>query len=90
MGKVDDYEAGVVKARWYSFARDDISGLMIEKPDGRTRILAVSSGTLMVYQLPDTVDLESLRFLVIDGSLVVTDRKEFTMNLTEHVHDGRI
>jgi hypothetical protein len=90
VGQVDDYEVGVVKARGYSYVWDEMSGLMLEKPDARTRILALSSGTLMVYQLPDTVDLESLRFVMKDGSVVVTDRKEFTMNLAEHAHDGRM
>ena len=90
VGQVDDYEVGVVKATGHSFVRDEMSGLMIEKPDARTRILALSSGTLMVYQLPDTVDTENLRFVMIDGSVAVTDRKGFTMNVSEHAHDGRV
>jgi hypothetical protein len=46
--------------------------------------------TLMIYQLPETVDTENLRFVMIDGSVAVTDRKGFTMNLSEHSHDGRM
>ena len=48
------------------------------------------SGTLFVYQLPDTVALDGLKFVIKDGSLSLTNGIEFTMNLAEHTHAGRL
>jgi len=90
VGQVEDYEAGVVKSRGHSYVRDVIGGLVIEKPEERTKILALSSGTLLVYQLPDTVVFDSLRFEVAEGRLSLTDGRGFHMNLTEHTHAGQV
>jgi hypothetical protein len=61
-----------------------------EKADERSKILALSSGTLLVYQLPDGVALDGLKFEIKDGSLSLTDGMEFTMNLAEHTHGGLV
>jgi hypothetical protein len=89
IGRVDEYEAGIVKATGRSYIHDVMSGRMIEKEDKRTRILSLSSGTFLVYQIPGTVSVEALKFSEEAGRLSLTDEKGFTMNLAEHVHDGR-
>ncbi len=88
VGGVEDYETGIVKIRGHSYVRDGMTGRMIEKSDERTKILSVSSGTLLIYQLPDTVDLDRLRFGIEGNTLALTSGPEFTMNLTEHPHNG--
>ena len=90
VGQVQDYDAGVVKVKGHSYVRDAIAGLVIEKAEERTKILALSSGTLLVYQLPDAVALDGLRFAVVEGRLSLTDGRGFTMNLSEHTHAGRM
>jgi hypothetical protein len=90
VGHVEDYESGIVKLRGHSYVRDTISGLMIEKSDVRTRILSLSSGTLLVYQLPDALDIDDVKFEILDNLLSLTDGKEFKMNLAEHPHSGQI
>ncbi len=90
VGQVEDYEVGVVKVKGHSYVPDIISGQMIEKPDERTKILALSSGTLLVYQLPDALALDELKFVMKDGSLSLTDGMVFTMNLAEHTRRSRV
>ena len=90
IGCVDDYESGIVKVRGHSYVRDAASGLLIEKSDARTRILSLASGTLLVYQLPDALDIDAVKFEMLGLGLSLTDGKNFTMNLTEHPHDGRL
>jgi hypothetical protein len=53
LGQVDDYDAGVVKLTGHAYVPDIIGGLMIDKAEQRTKVLALSSGTLLVYQLPE-------------------------------------
>jgi hypothetical protein len=90
VGHVDDYEAGIVKVKGHSSVRDGMTGLMIEKSDERTKILSIASGTLLVHQLPDAVELDGLRFEISGTQLLLTNGREFTMNLTEHPHNGQL
>jgi hypothetical protein len=54
------------------------------------KVLSLSSGTLLVYQLPEGVDVDSLRFEVKEPTVSLIDGKGFTMNLTEHTHAGEL
>jgi hypothetical protein len=83
LGRVVAYEAGMVKARGHSYVRDMITGNMLEKTEERTKLLALASGTLIVYQLPDSVALDAIRFVSNGRQLTVTDGKAFVMNLAE-------
>ena len=90
VGHVEDYDVGVVKATGHSYVRDVMGGQMIEKPEERTKILALFSGALLVYQLPHAVALDQLKFVTADNHLSLTDDKNFVMNLEEHAHAGRV
>jgi hypothetical protein len=83
VGRVDDYDSGLVKVTGHSYVRDPVTGGMIEKSEPRTKVLTLASGTLMVYELPDAVALESLKFTWNDGELTASDGKGFEMNLGE-------
>jgi hypothetical protein len=52
VGRVEVCESGIVKATGHSYLRDALRGQLVEKADERTKILSLSSGTLVVYQLP--------------------------------------
>jgi hypothetical protein len=90
VGRVDAYDAGLVKVTGHSYVRDPMTGRMIEKTEPRTKVLAVASGTLIVYQLPDPTALESLTFTWADGRLSASDGGGFDMNLGEVAHGGRV
>ena len=90
IGRVDLYEAGLVKATGRSYVRDIVSGEVLEKPERRTKILSLSAGALIVYQLPEATEIDALKFVDSEGALVLTDEKDFTMNLAEHTHNGRL
>ena len=67
-----------------------MGGQILGKEEPRTKILSLSSGTLLVYQLPDGVDLDAVRFVAEELQLTLTDGRGFTMNLTEVIHGGRL
>jgi hypothetical protein len=83
IGRVDAYESGIVKATGHTFARDLLTGDMLEKADARTKLISLSSGTLIVYQLPDQIALEKLDFFAVNGCLTLSDGQGFVMNLSE-------
>ena len=87
VGEVQAYEVGLAKVKGYTFVKDIFSGSMQKKPDLRTKIMSIVSGTFMVYQLPITVLLDSVRFeMDQDGVLVLTDDGGFSMDVAESVH----
>jgi len=86
VGKVEGYEGGVAKIRGTTWSRDQY-GTIVKKLDERTKILALSSGTLIVYQLPVDTDLDKVEIRTdSDQNVFVTDDQELRMDLTETPH----
>ncbi|MCP5055725.1 MAG: hypothetical protein GY937_03250 [bacterium] len=82
-GVVEMYSDGIVKVSGYSWARDQISGFQ-RKSGRRTKLVAVSSGTLIVYEIPSDVDLEAVRIEQPDiHRVIATDGAAFQMDLAE-------
>ncbi len=87
MGEVLIYEAGIVKVNGYAFGKEMFSGTMQKKSDLCTKVMSIVSGTLIVYQLPVTALLDSMRFsLDQDGGLVLTDEGGFSMDVSESLY----
>lgn len=83
LGKVDAYENGIVKVTGHSFLRDGMSGQMTEKSSQTTKIMSISSGSLIVYLLPDNLDVNALRFEQKMMKLTLLDDNGFNLDLTE-------
>ena len=87
VGEVQAYEAGIAKVNGYTFVKDLFSGNMQRKPGSRMKIISIVSGTFLVYQLPVTVFLDSVRFdLDQDSALVLKDDGGFSMDVAESIH----
>lgn len=92
VGEVQEYEVGIAKVKGYTFIKDLFSGSMKKKPDLRTKIISIISGTFIVYHLPTTVLLDSVRFdLDQDGGLVLKDEGGYSMDVAESIytHDSQ-
>ena len=86
-GTVEHYENGVARVFGYSWIRDQLAGKIYKAPDQRTKVIAISSGTFLVYVLPATLNAEELSIdQKPNGDMILTDGKEFTMDITERVH----
>jgi hypothetical protein len=83
-GSVEAYDAGVVKLSGWTYLRDAATGQIIRKPDIRTRLYSLASGTILVYQLPDTTKPDALEFTGDAAHLVVTDNEGLQLNVSEH------
>ena len=84
VGEVQAYEVGLAKVKGHTFVKDIFSGSMQKKPDLRTKIMSIVSGTFIVYQLPITVLLDSVRFELDQvGALALMDEGGFTMDVGE-------
>jgi hypothetical protein len=86
VGVVSAYEGGVARTVGYSFMRDIATGKVARKKDPRTKIVSVASGTLLVYQLPTGVEVESVDIVAQGQDLVLTDHRQFKLDLSEWGH----
>ena len=84
LGTAVAYDCGVVKIVGRTFVRDMGSGQIVAKSDRRTKIVSLSSGMLFVYELPDSVDVEELRFEADESHITLVDANGFQMNFDEH------
>lgn len=83
-GVIDAYEAGIVKMSGCSWVREPMGRGMVSKCDERTKIFSIGSGTLIIYLLPDWLDLSKLALTTDeDGRLMLTDSADFNMDMTE-------
>jgi hypothetical protein len=84
VGIVDGYEDGIARVSGYSWYKNQLGGVIMEKKEQRTKIFSLSSGTLIVYQLPSSVEMASLQLkLNPEGKLWLMDGTKFKMNLKE-------
>lgn len=86
LGQVVEYSEGLVKVGGYTFVRDVSEGTFAKKNDLRIKIFALASPGLIVYQLPDAVDVESARFETMEGESFLTDGRSLRINMSENMH----
>jgi hypothetical protein len=86
-GIVVSYDAGAFRISGWTFLQDSATGMVFKKEDLRTKLYSLASGTILVYGLPDDVEMGSLRFEGREGELILTDAKNLHMNMSEHFAD---
>ena len=85
LGQVEDYEEGIARITGYSFGRHESNQNIVRKPDIRTKIVPVRSGTLLIYCLPDEVSVENTAFTATGTGLCLTCPPAFSLNLSEWI-----
>lgn len=86
VGVVDGYENGVAKVTGRTWSQDQY-GSFVKKDDLRTKIISLASGTLIVYQLPNSTSLASVQLRTDpEDRVILTDGKDLAMDLTERLH----
>ena len=84
-GVVQACDGNLAKVSGYSWSRDPGRGFQ-RKEDLRTKLIALGSGSVIVYELPTGVAIEDLHIEQPGGhALVMTDGKRFHMDLAERM-----
>ena len=83
-GQVEAADGAVVRATGYIFIYDDDKAQYIKKTAKRTTILNLAESGYIVNFIPSTVNLDDLRYEVIDRTfLAFTDGKNFVLDINE-------
>ncbi len=83
VGIVDAYENGMARVVGYVFTVDQSKYSYVRHDDRRTRIVALSSGDLIVNVLPPEVDIEKVHYVQESKSTRVTDGSDWHLDLSE-------
>lgn len=84
-GVVDQCSEGLAWVSGFTWSRDPTRGIE-RKADRRTKLIALTSGNLIVYVLPPEVDVEALEIRQPHGhAIVLTDGGKFRMDLSERI-----
>lgn len=86
IGQIEAMEFGVIRATGFSFVRDAMEGTVRRKSEPRTKLLSLTSGTLIVYLLPAGFDLGKAEVRCRETEMWLTDGSDFSMNLSEWTH----
>ena len=90
LGEVDHYEDGLILVTGHSWIRSPVLGEFHQKTDQRSKIVALGSGTVMVYQLPRDLNLAEIGIVTRDKhQSFLTDGKRFEMDITDHHSVGK-
>ncbi len=85
LARVDAYESGVARITGHTWVRDKSFGRFQRKPAAVTKVISLSSGSLIVYALPDSVDIGNTEFAQDSNGLVLRDNAGFEMDLSESI-----
>ena len=85
VGRVLAYENGIAKVAGHAWVKERVRAEFGRKPDERIKFVPLTSGTIMAYELPATVDLARVVLRSTNMGLVLTDDAKFSMDLTDRV-----
>lgn len=86
VGIVDAFNEanGLLRVTGYSLAEAKTGGNIVKKPEARTKIVALTSGTLFVYVLSPETDVPTTRLRKDrEGRLTLEDARGRRLDLTE-------
>jgi hypothetical protein len=84
VGVVEEATGEAIRVTGYAYIYDQASGEFTRRKNKRTRIFGLTDAGLIVNVLPQTVDLENLRYVMdASGNRIITDDHGFEMNVSE-------
>lgn len=83
IGTVEAYENGVARVVGNVFTVDTVKFQYIRRPETRTRIIALSSGDLLVNVIPPHVNLDKISYKQEKKGVRVSDGSDWFLDLSE-------
>lgn len=87
LGTVEEYEQGIALVSGFSWQIELTHGTLTRNEDKRRKIISLSSGTLLIYRLPDELDMDTLCMRHEQHRILLTDNAGFEMDLS-YRHSG--
>jgi hypothetical protein len=83
VGQIEAMDGGVIRTKGYTFVRDVMEGTVRRKSESRTKLLSLTSGTLIIYLLPLEFEFSKAEVCCRETEMWLTDGSDFSMNLSK-------
>jgi len=88
IGEVTEYADGIVRATGYAFVFDTRLNKYVRRPEKRERLFSILDAGNIVNVLPEGANIQESDYRIsAEGHLVVTDGKDFTLDINEFSMD---
>jgi hypothetical protein len=85
-GRVEAYGDGLARVAGHTWTWDPYSREILRKEGLRRKIIALGSGTFIVYQLDPDTHMEGIAFRCeTDGSIWITDGGRLSLDISDRV-----
>ena len=82
-GQVQAASEHAARVQGYAFIFDQSHSGFIKRPELRVRILSLTDASVIINILPESVDLNELKYAVANDRLVLTDGRAFSLDINE-------
>ena len=82
-GEVTGVSADLQEVRGYTFVFNRGTNEYRKRPEVRTRIFSLGQADFIVNKIPRDVAIESLQYRIVDKRLVITDNRDFFLDINE-------
>jgi hypothetical protein len=82
-GEITAVEAGLCRVEGYAFVFQQGANEYRKRPDPRVRLFSIGEEGFIVFVIPNEVVIDELTYRTVDNRLVVTDDKDFTLDINE-------
>ena len=83
LGEVKEVDGTVVRLEGSTFIFDSSRGEFFQKAQKRTTIINLGDSGIIVTIIPVDMNIEQLVYKRVEGKLVVTDGKSFSLDINE-------
>jgi hypothetical protein len=83
LGTCTAVEGTLARVEGHAFVFDSRRNEYERRPELRTRLFALADAGLIVNILPSSVEIDALSYRVLDGHLVLTDGRDFRLDINE-------
>ena len=83
MGEVIGNTGSLCELQGYVIIYDTGRAEWVRQPELRKRIFSLADAGHIVNRIPRSVEVDNLHYEVIDGELLLTDDREFELNINE-------
>jgi hypothetical protein len=83
VGAVRAVSEGVAKVEGYVFVLRGATNEYERRPEKRVRVVSLSDAANIINVLPESLDLENLKYTFSSGRLLMTDGAGYELELTE-------
>jgi len=83
VGEVSAVAGPLFRAEGFSFVFDSGTNSYVKHPEARTRLFSLSDASHIINVIPQEVDLDSLQYRIVAGSLAIIDSRGFSLEINE-------